>query len=234
MCAAAQTPPRLDDARRLFKNVFAMKYEPDAELLRPWFFAERNSGYGIDECLRIANFVSAGKRYSEVEKLEFLSRKGAVLFTRAREDGPLMPDRALAYFQEALGIHLLCYRKWSFVDGPKLGKAEEYARNTAFSYFDFILTSLARPDLWLDAMLSLTEMRDYVLDPIEDPIVRALAMGRYWRGGKGELNRLKGRLEFCRKSISGTSLWDDQSARTRISQAFSDTVQALVRKMPAE
>jgi Putative DNA-binding domain len=39
--AAMQSPPKLDDARRLFSHSFAIKREPDSAHLRAWYLAER-------------------------------------------------------------------------------------------------------------------------------------------------------------------------------------------------
>ena len=69
--------------------MLAMKFEPDLEYLKRWFSAELASGYGLDQCIKIADIVCQGKRYSDEDKIDFLSRKAATLYNRGRENASL-------------------------------------------------------------------------------------------------------------------------------------------------
>jgi hypothetical protein len=127
---------------------FAMKYEPEFGYLKSWFFAERDSGYGVDECVRIADFVSSGKRYSNRERLYLLSRKASCLYLRARDDLFNTPEKAISELHIALKTHLHCYEKYRETGDYEADKSEGFARNTAYFFFDFLLRSSAFDDLF--------------------------------------------------------------------------------------
>ena len=95
LLACRHLPPFLDDARRFFSIALQMGSEPEIDHLRKWFIAERESGYGVEQCRTIAAFVQSGKRYTEAEKLEFLSRKEPARSTlsAARTATPTVSDR---------------------------------------------------------------------------------------------------------------------------------------------
>ena len=86
-----------------------MRSEPEIQHLRNWFVAERRSGYGTTECIKIADFVQSGKRYTEAEKLEFVGRKATVQFTAGRDMRYTDTAKALEFLKAALRSHLFCF-----------------------------------------------------------------------------------------------------------------------------
>jgi hypothetical protein len=83
-----------------------MKYEPDFDYMKNWFYVERNSGYGTDQCGKIADFVASGKKYSDRQKLYLQSRKATALFTRAKNDRHNTPEKSVREILEALKTHI--------------------------------------------------------------------------------------------------------------------------------
>jgi DNA polymerase III delta prime subunit len=223
---ACQSPPNIEDARRLFGHVFTMKCEPEIEYLKKWFYIERNSGHGLDQCVRIADFVCQGKRYSDDEKIEFLSRKGTCLYNRGRNDIFFSPETAFSDIRESLTCHLVCYAKNVEAGSMKTEKSEEYARNTAFYLFDYMVMH-GIYDHFFDTILGLCGNANLRLDPIEDAFVRAMEMMVRERGAKQEIQKIRGRLDYLRKEVERKSQWFDKSARDRIVQAITSTSQAL-------
>jgi hypothetical protein len=129
-----QSPPNIDEARRLFGHAFMMKFEPDVEHLKKWFSIERASGYGVDECLKIADFISSGKRYDDDDKIWFLSRKGSLLYNRGRDEIYFSPEKGLNDLEAALELHLSCFRRYYDAGSILIDKSEEYARTLHISY----------------------------------------------------------------------------------------------------
>lgn len=222
---ASQSPPRIDDARRLFGHVFSMKFEPDIEQLKRWFFVERNSGHGIDQCLKICDFITQAKRYSEEDKIEFLSRKATNLYTRGRNEIYFSSEKGLSDIEESLRLHLLCYTKNFDIASTKLDKSEEYARNTAFFLFDFAVLH-GRSDDYFGIVTRLCENNNIKLDPVEAPFLRSLDMLRRDRLSKGDLSKRRNKLDAARKIIEIKSSWYDVSAKTRLSEQIVKSIQA--------
>ncbi len=211
---ASQQPPRIDDTRRLFGHVFTMKFEPDIEHLKKWFSVERNSGHGLDQCLKIADFVAQGKRYSEDEKIEFLSRKATNLYNRGRQEVFFSPEKALKDLEEALKLHLLCFTKNFDSGSTKIDKSEEYARNTAYFFFDFtVLRGLADPFYKSVGDLAESSVK---LDPIELPLMRTFDLLSRDTLSKGEAAKRRNKLETLKRQIDSRSNWYDSSSKRRL------------------
>ena len=223
---ASQIPPNLDDARLLFGHVFAMKYEPEIDHLKRWFYVERDSGHGLDQCVKIADFIWRGKKYSDEEKIEFLSRKGTCLYNRGRNDFGFSFESALADVTASLVCHLTCYSRNVEAASIKTEKSEEYVRNTAFFLFDFLVLH-GRYDTFFDVALQLSENNAVKLDPTEDAFVRAFELLLRERGARAELQKLRGRLEYLRREIERKSQWFDRAARDRVVQAAVVTAQNM-------
>lgn len=223
---ANQIPPNLEDARRLFGHVFTMKFEPDIDHLKTWFHAERDSGHGLDQCIKIADFICEGKKYGDVEKIEFLSRKGTCLYNRGKNEIQFSPQGAISDILEALRCHLNCYTR-NFKSGSiKTEKSEGYAKNTAFYLFTFLVLH-GRHDDFFDFVLLLCNSESLKLDPLEDGLLRALEYLQRERGTRADINRVRGRLEYLRKEIDKSQQWYDQYARQRVIDRISSTSATL-------
>jgi DNA polymerase III delta prime subunit len=224
----SQTPARLDDARRLFGHVFAMKFEPEIEHLKRWFFVERHSGYGLDQCLKIADFVSNGKTYGDDDKIEFLSRKATALYNRGKNNIYYNPVEGLTDVTESLSLHLICYSRNFDAGSTSVDKSEEYGRNTAYFLFNFLLTN-GRYDEFFLAATSLCENTASRIDPVEEPLFRAFQLLEIARGDRADINRIRSRLEQLRRSISNAK-WYDQFAPQRLGNLATKTGQLLTQK----
>jgi hypothetical protein len=227
---ASQTPPRIDDARRLFGHVISMKFEPDVDHLKTWFLVERNSGYGVEECIKIADFVSRGKKYGDDEKIWFLSRKATQLYTRGRSEIYFSPSRAIQDLGSALTIHLACFYRNFESGSTKTEKSDEYARNTAYFLFHFLVSN-ALYDNFFEILRQIGEAGANRWDPIEDPLSSAIQMMKEARGGKGELSKLRARLDQLRRSLGDVNKWYDRFACERILSCLADTSATLSEKI---
>jgi hypothetical protein len=224
---ASQLPPSLDDARRLFGNVFTMKFEPNIAHLKTWFYAERDSGHGLDQCIKIADFVYRGKRYSDDEKIEFLARKGTCLYNRGKNDLVFSPNSAIEDIFESLKCHLTCYAKNMDVGSTKADKSEEYSRNTAFYLFSFLVQH-AKHDLFFERSLVLIEGDAFRLDPLEEPWLHVVDLIQRERNVGGQLHKVRGRLDHMKRAIEKKSQWYDQSARSRVIDGLGRGVTSMI------
>jgi hypothetical protein len=232
--ACQQVPPRLEDARRSFSHVFAMQYDPDMRYLKAWYIAERESGYGFDQCITIANFIAGSKKYSELEKLEFLSRKVTLLFVRSRDERFVDHDRSVKTMREALKIHLVCYAQAERLRAFWAAKSEEYARNTAYVLFDFLLLSLNKFDDFFELISDLTSIRAGMLDPIEEPLVRAFGQIALTRVTKGETYKIRNKFQQAKRSLDVHEIWQDRSARERVLVALARSSTQIANEAESE
>jgi hypothetical protein len=226
----SQVPPRIDDARRLFGHAFMMKFEPNVEHLKKWFSIERNSGYGLQECLKIADFVSKGKRYDDDDKIWFLSRKGSLLYNRGKDEIYFSPERGMRDVEDALDLHLTCYYRNNEAGSIMTDKSDEYARNTGYFLFMFLLPN-GRYDDFFRVVLRLSETATNKLDPLEEPLLKAIQTIEVIRGTKAELNRLRGRLEHLGRVLNNTARYYDRFACQRIVDCCKNATEALTQRL---
>ncbi len=231
---ASQQPPQLDDARGHFGRALVMKFEPDIEHLKAWFYAEHKSGQGIEQCLKIADLIYQGKKYDDETKQEFLSRKASLLFIRGRDNIYFDPSRGIADLEAAAALHLSSYEKAYDSGNLRLEKIEEYARNSAYVLFQF-LTSHQRLDDLIEVVLRIVENAGVKLDPIEDPIARAMDCFLQVNGAKSDLQRLAGRLDYLAKRIANSAKWYDRFANARLQDHIKLVLASLnsaIKKLP--
>jgi hypothetical protein len=223
-CYVCQIPSQLDDARREFKHVIAMKFESDVEYLRRWWLAELASGYGIEQCIMIADIVSQGKKYSDEEKIEFLSKKAASLYNLGRENS------VIGHIYRALVLNLQCYTKYCDLGSVKTDRSEEHARSTAYYLFDLLLRSDGH-DEFFRICSELCKDQNIKFDPLEAPLLRSLELLKRERRPRPMLTKLRGKLENFRGEIDKKSTWYDRFARERISGSAASAVQSLAERM---
>lgn len=217
---ACQLPPQIDDARRLFGHVFSMKFEPDIDQVKQWFMVERNSGHGLEHCIKISDFVSQGKRYTDDEKIEFLSRKATLLYNRGRSHIHFELDKAIRDIEESISLHLHCHSNNIAKASSKADKSEEYARNTSYFFFDFLINH-GRLEDFFKVVSSLVDKARFQFDPLEEPLLRAIQFVKRERGSRSELHKIRGRLDQMRKDIEKKTVWYDRFARERVLDALS-------------
>ena len=228
--SATQVPPKLDDARIYFGRAFAMKFEPDIEQITSWYFAERDSGHGLEQSLKIADFVSSSKTYDEDTKFVFLGRKATLLFNRGRENIHFDPSRGAQDLEAALNLHLICYEKAFEGGSNRLSKVEEYARNSAFVLFQFLTANHRRDDLF-SAIQRILDSSALKFDPLEDPLVAVVIWLGKVRGTRAEMQKCVGRLQQIAKLVSQQNVWYDRFARERLTQQINSSVVELSQQM---
>ena len=84
-------------------------------------------------------------------------------------------------------------------------------------------------------MLRIFDGSSAKLDPIEDPIARAVDAFLQVHGPKADLQRLAGRLDYLGKRITNPSRWYDRFACGRLQDHIKTTVvklNAAIKKIP--
>lgn len=226
LAACRHWPPLLDDARRFFSNAMQMGSEPEVDHLRQWFIAERESGYGVEQCGKITAFVQSGKRYNETEKLEFLSRKAIALYIFGRENRYSDPVRTAELWLEALKAHLVCFRAEAKGDTVLSGRSDEFSCNTCYSLFDLTVRSQGKEDLFR-VVQEIKATRSIYLDPIEEPLARVLGTIGQSKGSKADLQRIRGRMEASFRGVDDAARWLDANGAKRVAVAIDSAKAAL-------
>jgi hypothetical protein len=219
-------PPRLGDAREAFEYAFAMKYEPEIEYLRAWYAAEQRSGHGGEFCERIVEFVSSGRSYSEIDKIDFLIGRGARLYSLGKELRYTDQERAVIMLKDALITHLKTFRRAAAISHPRLLKVEEYTRNTAFLLFSTFWLAGAIDDLPI-TWVELVELKDAYLDPIELPIMEYAQPFRQFQPKDASVPRYKGRLNGIVRKLGGSTAWEELRARDSVRNCLTSIAELL-------
>jgi hypothetical protein len=216
----------MDDVRRLFKIAIKMGLEPDLEHLKRWFYAERDSQHGLDQCIMIADLVCEGKKYSDEEKIEFLSRKGGCLYLKGKLELPYSPEIGFQAMRQALKCHLTCYTRHVVDSSTRSDRSEEYARNTGLHLFSFIVNH-GRYDEFPQVISELVSDQNLRLDPLEDSLTNAMELSRRRRFSKPDTHKVRAKIDQLKKELEKKSEWFDQSAKKRVLEAINRTVQSL-------
>jgi hypothetical protein len=230
--AARQTPPKLDDAREFFRRAMMMKYEPEFEYLKAWYFAEIGSGHGQEQALRIANFICQGKRYSDSIKQDFLSRKASILFNRGREHIHFDPAKGVTDLEQSLLFQLQAYSLAFESASARLDKIEEYSRNTAYVLFQFLAQNQRFDDL-IDTVLRLVTNAIPKFDPIEEPVTKAVEVLALAKANKADLHRYFNRLTDVGRGFEDRRRWYDHIAQKRLLDGVTNVKSELLKQVRA-
>lgn len=160
--------------------------------------------------------------------MQFLARKGTCLYNRGKNDLLFSFESGLRDIRDSLICHLTCFKLGSEAGFLKMEKSEEYAKNTAFYLFNFLVAH-GRYDDFFDTMLHLCERKDLVIDPIEDGFVQAAGLMLRERVTKGEMQKMRGRLDYVRRELERKSQWFDSHVKDRVVQAAVTTIDSLAR-----
>jgi hypothetical protein len=135
-------------------------------------------------------------------------------------------EKALKDVEQALKLHLICYTR-NFESGTtKIDKSEEYARNTAYFFFDFLVLH-ARTDEFFATVNDLFETANIRLDPIEAPFIRALDLLVRDKSTRAEAAKKRNKLESAKRALEAKSSWYDTSAKSRLVGQINKIVGAL-------
>jgi len=226
---SCRSEPNFGSMREAFEYSISLKFEPDFKYLRSWFNAERNSGIHDGWCLRIADLVLDGKRYSEREKIEMIGRKATSLFSRGQERLHTASVDALKDMQEALRLHLRGFRLRVSVGDSWADASEKYARNTAFQLFG-ILAKSDVPWEFIDIVDSVAKGGEIYLDPIENPIEDATALVLRTAIRPDVIARTKQHFRGLSATLDVDKVWLSDFARERTLQAIKIAVERLDAK----
>jgi hypothetical protein len=227
--AVRQHPPRLDDARRLFADAVSMKYDPSFDQLKAWFYAERESGFGFNQCIKIVEIVLNGRRYTEEEKIDVLSRKATLIYNRAKEERFINPTRAIEDLKESLKIHLTCFVKSEQLGLSKAQKSEGYCRNTLFMLSQYLLQNSQYDELFR-SLTEIFNIRGIKVDCLEEPIIGSFQWIQDARVGVSELQKFKNKIEQFSKMASNGIFWIEPQSRIRVMEAAEKAQKRLLSR----
>jgi len=228
--ASRQHPPKISDSRRFFDLAISMKYEPDFDYMKSWFYAERNTGYGTDQCVKIADYVARGKKYSDKQKLYLQSRKATVLFTRAKNDRHNTPEKSVREIYDSLKTHMACFESYRAIGDYETEKSEEFSRNTAFFLFDFLISSNAFDD-YFSTLKDLMSDENNILDVIAYPITLSLSRISQANMASSDAQRVRGKLSEFRKDIDSAS-WRDEGCKAAVARAAMTASTIITQRYP--
>ena len=140
------------------------------------------------------------------------------------------PTAGIKDVEEALSLHLICYAKNFESGGAKLETSENYARNTGFYLFNFLITNAQYDELWR-IIGQLTEKPGLKLDPLEEPLIRVVALLHQAGRGKPELNKIRNSLDYVRRQFSANDKWYDSSAQRRVVSALETAIKILMQRI---
>lgn len=209
--ASYVNPPKLDDARAAFRQVFGTKYEPTASQLRAWFDAEKASGIGFKNQIEICDFVVRGSRYDQGEKTTFMALKATSLYQYSRVNIADNPNECIKYLIEAVTLHVAVYMSNVNNSSAWVEKSEIMTSNTMRFLVDQAMIHVG-PSGAIAIIGEILSIRRGYLDPLAVPVSECL--GRvYVKGIKTPA------LHRARKEISkllgveyNEAVWIDRSS----------------------
>jgi hypothetical protein len=77
----------------------------------------------------------------------------------------------------------------------------------------------------------LTEKSGSKLDPLEEPLVRVIALLHQARGGKPELNKIRNNLDYVRRQLSANDKWYDSAAQKRVINVLEGAIKMMMQKI---
>jgi hypothetical protein len=132
--------------------------------------------------------------------------------------------------EEALSLHLVCYARNFESGGAKLETSENYARNTGFYLFNFLVTNAQYDEFWR-IIGNLTERSGSKLDPLEEPLVRVVALLHQAGRSKPELNKLRNSLDYARRQLSANDKWYDSSIQRSVINALEGAIKIMMQRI---
>lgn len=207
---AIQPRPDMNSVRECFGYCLQMGWEPDIEELRSWIEAEKRSGVLEAHIGNIADAVVNGRRYSEEQKIEMISRKATALYQEARGAMHTEVERANALLGSCLLLHLRAFRLNANLGSPMLEVSERYARSTAYQWFRLSFDAREYSAV-LEKLEWLLESNDGYLDPIEEPFREHLGKIEKARLTAPERGRLQNAVKRVRARKPAQERWLDKA-----------------------
>lgn len=221
--------PRLTEAREAFNYATSMRHEPSFFELRSWYSAEKRSGMFDDWCERVANIVINGRSYSESDKIEMIARKATSIYARAKERLHTDPIDAQKDLYEALVLHLRAFRLNSLRGDTRAAISEEYARNTAWQWFQLALKTNQQGEFF-DRLRQLLASKDVFFDPIETPAIETIERLERLPMAIETLQRFKAKTKGLPELMSHRDSWLDQNVSRRLVEAVRRFEEALGKR----
>jgi hypothetical protein len=227
---ALQSAPRLTEAREAFEYAVRMRHEPAIAELRAWFGAEKKSGAHEGWCEKIADIVIGGRSYTEVEKINMISRKAGSINARARERVYTDSTDARKNFGEALLLHLRAFRLNCDRGDTNSERSEEFGINTAYQWFNLALRG-DNPWEIFDQARTLSGAVDIYLDPVEKPFEQAVDRLARMPGDRDAVSRSKARAKGLADTLSARKLWLDPAVGEHLARVMREFDENMERRL---
>ncbi|MCV2893653.1 ATP-binding protein [Lentibacter sp. XHP0401] len=189
---ALQTRVELHEVRENFQYSLQMKHEPEFEELTAWYNAEKSSNIVGEHLFQIMDAVTAGRRYSEDQKIGMISRKATTAYHIAQQKFDGAPDEAQSLMRLSVLLHAQAFKQNILNGSPMADISERYCRNTADQYFRII--SSYGPWEPFGEMLLLQDETEGYLDPVADAILIYIERASRQLYSKSEKSRVKNKI----------------------------------------
>jgi len=221
---------RLDDARKLFEDVFAMKIV-NLKFYREWVLMERRTSSSLHRVYTVCSRVIAADWIKEDEKLYFYFSRAIAQYNSGREMLSLGSIDAFSCFVDAMNDHLLVLDKKETGGKEPFDRSEEYAANTMHN----LLLTTRRVGVEKDVISYVEQLCAQkvgaALDPIAGPLIdyiRSISE----RAPKNELDRNYGYLRRLDAAIQkGRSLFKNPLVGESIRAASFDKIQSIGKSL---
>jgi hypothetical protein len=183
-----QRVSRLADARRLYKDLFAMKVR-DPKIYRDWVTMERHTDTSYHHVCDVCDKVLSVDWMKESNKLYFHFTKASAQYNYARQLLSLNSIDAFDCLKDAMNHHLFVFDKKDEFGQGFYARSEEFCVNTMHN----LIQASRRFGIEKDFFDYLEEIFSRKVGPALDPIVAPLndyVRSMPERGSKNDLDRM--------------------------------------------
>jgi hypothetical protein len=131
---------------------------------------------------------------------------------------------------ESLRTHIACYESYRATVDYETDKSEEFARNTAFFLFDFLIFSSAFDD-YFSILKNLMTEKKIVLDVITGPLNLSLSRISQANMIFADAQKVRGKLNDLRSDVDLTA-WRDSTCKASIEKAIMTAVTIISQRYP--
>jgi hypothetical protein len=164
--ASRQERPPLTDIRKSAKRALSLGYR-DQSMMRTWLDTERLAGAALSAGIEICDEVINDTKWEPPVRANFATIKGSLYYFSGRDEIRISSTSGLTYLKQSVLANVLAYEIIFATAESRIEKFEEYARNSAFAYFQ---CSLKYGDD-ADPLDTIAELKGRgTLDPLVEPI----------------------------------------------------------------
>jgi hypothetical protein len=224
---------RLDDARKQFADLFAMKIV-NVKLYTDWVVMERRASDSLHRVRELCNKIIAAEWMKERDKLYFYFSRAIAQYNRGREMLSLDSKDSFACFVDAMNDHLLVSDRIKRAGRELFERSDEYCANTMHN----LLLAARRLGLEKDVVRYVERLcgqKDgFCVDPISIPLMEYIRSIPD-RGQKNDLDRSYVYLSRLDAAIQkGRSSFRDPLLAENTRSTIADKTQRVAKALRKE